>query len=70
MNIARAVAGRAMWRCSFPAVQWGRQVSLNTSFCWLATSIFADPEYERLTAQAVEVKRMLSSLMQKVKAVQ
>ncbi|HKM47668.1 MAG TPA: four helix bundle protein [Terriglobales bacterium] len=26
-------------------------------------------EYERLTAQAVEVKRMLSSLMQKVKAV-
>ena len=29
-----------------------------------------NPEYERLTAQAVEVKRMLSSLMQKVKAVQ
>jgi four helix bundle protein len=28
-----------------------------------------NPEYERLTAQAVEVKRMLSSLMQKVKAV-
>jgi four helix bundle protein len=26
-------------------------------------------EYERLSAQAVEVKRMLSSLMQKVKAV-
>jgi len=29
-----------------------------------------NPEYERLTAQADEVKRMLSSLMQKVKAVQ
>lgn len=28
-----------------------------------------NPEYERLAAQAVEVKRMLSSLMQKVKAV-
>src|SRR5271169_6523965 len=28
-----------------------------------------DPEYERLTTQAVEVKRMLSSLIQKVKAV-
>jgi four helix bundle protein len=28
-----------------------------------------NPEYERLSAQAVEVKRMLSSLMQKVKAV-
>jgi four helix bundle protein len=27
------------------------------------------PEYERLTTQAVEVKRMLSCLMQKVKAV-
>jgi four helix bundle protein len=27
-----------------------------------------NPEYERLSAQAVEVKRMLSSLMQKVKA--
>jgi len=26
------------------------------------------PEYEKLSAQAVEVKRMLSSLMQKVKA--
>jgi four helix bundle protein len=26
-----------------------------------------NPEYERLAAQAVEVKRMLSSLMQKVK---
>ena len=26
-------------------------------------------EFERLTAQAIEVKRMLSSLMQKVKAV-
>ena len=26
-----------------------------------------DPEYEKLTTQAVEVKRMLSSLMQKVK---
>lgn len=26
-----------------------------------------NPEYEKLTAQAVEVKRMLSSLMQKVK---
>ena len=28
-----------------------------------------NPEYERLAIQAVEVKRMLSSLMQKVKAV-
>ena len=28
-----------------------------------------NPEYERLAAQAVEVKRMLSSLMQNVKAV-
>jgi four helix bundle protein len=28
-----------------------------------------NPEYERLATQAVEVKRMLSSLMQKVKAV-
>ena len=28
-----------------------------------------NPEYERLSARAVEVKRMLSSLMQKVKAV-
>jgi four helix bundle protein len=28
-----------------------------------------DLEYERLSAQAVEVKRMLSSLTQKVKAV-
>ena len=28
-----------------------------------------NPEYELLAAQAVEVKRMLSSLMQKVKAV-
>jgi four helix bundle protein len=28
-----------------------------------------NPEYERLSAQAVEIKRMLSSLMQKVKAV-
>ena len=28
-----------------------------------------NPEYERLAEQAVEVKRMLSSLMQKVKAV-
>jgi four helix bundle protein len=28
-----------------------------------------NPEYERLAAQTVEVKRMLSSLMQKVKAV-
>jgi len=28
-----------------------------------------NPEYERLSTQAVEVKRMLSSLMQKVKAV-
>jgi four helix bundle protein len=28
-----------------------------------------NPEYERLVAQAIEVKRMLSSLMQKVKAV-
>ena len=28
-----------------------------------------DPGYERLTAQVVEVKRMLSSLMQKVKIV-
>ena len=28
-----------------------------------------DPQYERLAAQTVEVKRMLSSLMQKVKAV-
>jgi four helix bundle protein len=28
-----------------------------------------NPEYERLSAQAVEVKRMLSSLMQKVKAI-
>jgi four helix bundle protein len=27
------------------------------------------PEYEKLSAQAVEVKKMLSSLMQKVKAV-
>ncbi len=27
-----------------------------------------NPEYERLAAQSVEVKRMLSSLMQKVKA--
>jgi four helix bundle protein len=27
------------------------------------------PEYEKLAAQAVEIKRMLSSLMQKVKAV-
>jgi four helix bundle protein len=26
-----------------------------------------NPEYERLSAQAIEVKRMLSSLMQKVK---
>ncbi len=28
-----------------------------------------NPEFERLTTQAVEIKRMLSSLMQKVKAV-
>jgi four helix bundle protein len=28
-----------------------------------------NPEYERLRTHAVEVKRMLSSLMQKVKAV-
>jgi four helix bundle protein len=28
-----------------------------------------NPEYERLATQAVEIKRMLSSLMQKVKAV-
>lgn len=28
-----------------------------------------NPAYERLATQAVEVKRMLSSLMQKVKAV-
>ena len=28
-----------------------------------------NPEYERLVAQAIEVKRMLSSLMQKVKGV-
>jgi four helix bundle protein len=28
-----------------------------------------NPEYERLATQAFEVKRMLSSLMQKVKAV-
>ncbi len=28
-----------------------------------------NPEYERLATQAVEVKRTLSSLMQKVKAV-
>ncbi len=28
-----------------------------------------NPEYERLASQEVEVKRMLSSLMQKVKAV-
>jgi four helix bundle protein len=28
-----------------------------------------NPEYDRLATQAVEVKRMLSSLMQKVKAV-
>ena len=28
-----------------------------------------NPEYERLATQAVEVKRMLSSLMQKVKVV-
>jgi four helix bundle protein len=27
-----------------------------------------DPEYERLTMQVVEVKRMLSSLMRKVKS--
>ncbi len=27
-----------------------------------------DPDYERLTVQVVEVKKMLSSLMQKVKA--
>jgi hypothetical protein len=30
---------------------------------------FRTPEYEHLATQAVEVKRMLSSLMQKVKAV-
>jgi four helix bundle protein len=30
---------------------------------------FQDLEYEKLSAQAVEVKRMLSSLTQKVKAV-
>ena len=28
-----------------------------------------NPEYERLATQVVEVKKMLSSLMQKVKAV-
>jgi len=28
-----------------------------------------NPDYEKLSTQAVEVKRMLSSLMQKVKAV-
>jgi len=28
-----------------------------------------NPEYERLATRAVEIKRMLSSLMQKVKAV-
>jgi four helix bundle protein len=28
-----------------------------------------NPEYERVATQAVEVKRMLSSLLQKVKAV-
>jgi four helix bundle protein len=28
-----------------------------------------NPEYERLVTQAVEIKRMLSSLIQKVKAV-
>ena len=30
---------------------------------------FRNPAYERLTAQVVEVKKMLSSLMQKVKGV-
>jgi four helix bundle protein len=30
---------------------------------------FRNPAYERLTAQVVEVKKMLSSMMQKVKGV-
>jgi hypothetical protein len=42
---------------------------LNTNFCWHDLEYLRNPGYERLVAQVVEVKRMLSSLMQKVRAV-